>query len=104
MEGFTEEKDKLVKEVRKGRKKHDGEGTSGIQVAKWEDSNNDIIVLAKNMCSIMTEMTDFIKVCTMTDLQNYMQKLGSREDQDHGRCHKLCPRDQQGRHQAGPAG
>ena len=49
-------------------------------MAKWEDSNNDIIVLAKNMCSIMTEMTDFIKVCTMMMMvpQNYLQMSGSR--------------------------
>ena len=44
VDGFQEEKEKLDKEV-----------------AKWEDNNNDIIVLAKHMCSIMTSMSDFIK-------------------------------------------
>ena len=44
VDGFQEEKEKLDREV-----------------AKWEDNNNDIIVLAKHMCSIMTDMTDFIK-------------------------------------------
>ena len=71
VEGFTEEKDKLVKEV-----------------AKWEDSNNDIIVLAKHMCSIMTDMTDFIKgrgrIKTTDDVINSAQeisKAGTKLDQ-----------------------
>ncbi|CAG2063848.1 unnamed protein product, partial [Timema podura] len=29
------------------------------EVAKWDDTGNDIIVLAKHMCMIMMEMTDF---------------------------------------------
>ena len=44
VDGFQEEKEKFDKEV-----------------LKWEDTDNDIIVLAKFMCSIMTDMTDFIK-------------------------------------------
>ena len=44
VDGFQEEKEKFDKEV-----------------LKWEDTDNDIIVLAKYMCSIMTDMTDFIK-------------------------------------------
>ena len=31
------------------------------EVAKWDDSGNDIIVLAKQMCMIMMEMTDFTR-------------------------------------------
>ena len=31
------------------------------EVAKWDDSGNDIIVLAKEMCMIMMEMTDFTR-------------------------------------------
>ncbi|XP_078669971.1 catenin alpha-2-like isoform X4 [Branchiostoma floridae x Branchiostoma belcheri] len=31
------------------------------EIAKWDDSGNDIIVLAKQMCMIMMEMTDFTR-------------------------------------------
>ncbi|CAH8518847.1 unnamed protein product [Schistosoma turkestanicum] len=31
------------------------------EIVKWDDSANDIIVLAKKMCVIMMEMTDFIR-------------------------------------------
>lgn len=31
------------------------------EVAKWDDTGNDIIVLAKHMCMIMMEMTDFTR-------------------------------------------
>jgi len=81
VEGFTEEKDKLVKEV-----------------AKWEDSNNDIIVLAKHMCSIMTDMTDFIKgrgrIKTTDDVINSAQeisKAGTKLDQLARRIAERCP-------------
>lgn len=32
-----------------------------LEVAKWDDTGNDIIVLAKHMCMIMMEMTDFTR-------------------------------------------
>ena len=31
------------------------------EMAKWDDSGNDIIVLSKQMCMIMMEMTDFTR-------------------------------------------
>ncbi|XP_071947056.1 catenin alpha-2-like [Antedon mediterranea] len=31
------------------------------EMAKWDDSGNDIIILAKKMCMIMMEMTDFTR-------------------------------------------
>ena len=31
------------------------------EIDKWDDSGNDIIVLAKQMCMIMMEMTDFTR-------------------------------------------
>ena len=62
VDGFQEEKEKLDREV-----------------AKWEDNNNDIIVLAKHMCSIMTDMTDFIKgrgkLKTTTDIIDSARKI-----------------------------
>ena len=97
VEGFTEEKDKLVKEV-------NFFCISYIftpfftQVAKWEDSNNDIIVLAKHMCSIMTDMTDFIKgrgrIKTTDDVINSAQeisKAGTKLDQLARRIADRCP-------------
>merc|ERR1712001_288540 len=32
-----------------------------IEVSKWDDNGNDIIVMAKHMCMIMMEMTDFTR-------------------------------------------
>ena len=32
-----------------------------LEVAKWDDAGNDMIVLAKHMCMIMMEMTDFTR-------------------------------------------
>ena len=32
-----------------------------VKVSKWDDNGNDVIVLAKHMCMIMMEMTDFTR-------------------------------------------
>ena len=32
-----------------------------MEMAKWDDTGNDIIILAKQMCMIMMEMTDFTR-------------------------------------------
>ena len=81
MEGFTQEKDKLVKEVR--RRSGWWVYLCHPQVAKWEDSNNDIIVLAKHMCSIMTDMTDFIKVREAGE-EGTPRLPGPGQDKEHG--------------------
>merc|ERR550539_628998 len=44
-----------VEEFRNERAKFDRE------VSKWDDQGNDVIVLAKHMCMIMMEMTDFTR-------------------------------------------
>ena len=44
-----------VEEFKVERRKFD------YEVAKWDDSANDIVVLAKQMCMIMMEMTDFTR-------------------------------------------
>ena len=31
------------------------------EVDKWDDTGNDIIILAKYMCTIMMQMTDFTR-------------------------------------------
>uniref|UniRef100_A0A8C0NIJ4 Catenin alpha-2 n=1 Tax=Canis lupus familiaris TaxID=9615 RepID=A0A8C0NIJ4_CANLF len=57
------------------------------EVAKWDDSGNDIIVLAKQMCMIMMEMTDFTRgkgpLKNTSDVINAAKKIaeaGSRMD------------------------
>merc|ERR1711953_1411915 len=32
-----------------------------MEISKWDDNGNDIIILAKHMCMIMMEMTDFTR-------------------------------------------
>ena len=71
-----------VEEFRSERVKFDRE------VSKWDDQGNDVIVLAKHMCSIMTDMTDFIKgrgrIKTTDDVINSAQeisKAGTKLDQ-----------------------
>ena len=50
-----------------------------FQVSKWDDKGNDIIVLAKHMCMIMMEMTDFTRgkgpLKTTMDVINAAKKI-----------------------------
>ncbi|PRD31971.1 UNVERIFIED_CONTAM: alpha-Cat [Trichonephila clavipes] len=49
------------------------------EVAKWDDTGNDVIVLAKQMCMIMMEMTDFTRgkgpLKTTMDVINAAKKI-----------------------------
>lgn len=38
------------------------------EMAKWDDNGNDIIIIAKQMCMIMMEMTDFTRCVFCTHL------------------------------------
>lgn len=53
-----EEKAKIAEQVEIF---HQEKSKLDAEVAKWDDSGNDIIVLAKQMCMIMMEMTDFTR-------------------------------------------
>lgn len=53
-----EEKVKIQKEVHLFRQE---KAKLDYEISKWDDSGNDIIVLAKQMCMIMMEMTDFTR-------------------------------------------
>lgn len=56
-----EDKQKIAQQVELFRKE---KMTFDSEVAKWDDTGNDIIFLAKHMCMIMMEMTDFTRyVC-----------------------------------------
>lgn len=64
-----EDKQKILQQVeffRNEKLKFDRE------VAKWDDTGNDIIVLAKHMCMIMMEMTDFTRYDHKTTLLFYL--------------------------------
>lgn len=59
MRKMTEEdKLKIAQQVELFRKE---KMTFDSEVAKWDDTGNDIIFLAKHMCMIMMEMTDFTR-------------------------------------------
>lgn len=53
-----EDKQKILQQVELFRRE---KMTFDTEVAKWDDAGNDIIVLAKHMCMIMMEMTDFTR-------------------------------------------
>ncbi|XP_013065972.1 catenin alpha-2-like isoform X2 [Biomphalaria glabrata] len=53
-----EEREVILQQVEQFRKE---KALLDIEVAKWDDSGNDIIVMAKQMCMIMMEMTDFTR-------------------------------------------
>jgi len=60
MRKMTEEdKQKIAQQVELFRRE---KLTFDSEVAKWDDTGNDIIFLAKHMCMIMMEMTDFTRL------------------------------------------
>ncbi|KAL4231940.1 Catenin alpha-1 [Mactra antiquata] len=80
-EMFREEKAKLDREV-----------------AKWDDSGNDIIVMAKQMCMIMMEMTDFTRgrgpLKSTMDVINAAKKIseaGTKLDTLASKIADQCP-------------
>lgn len=68
------------------------------EVDKWDDSGNDIIILARQMCMIMMEMTDFTRgkgpLKTTMDVINAAKKIadaGSKLDKLARDIADLCP-------------
>ncbi|XP_076262660.1 catenin alpha [Rhynchophorus ferrugineus] len=68
------------------------------EVAKWDDTGNDIIVLAKHMCVIMMEMTDFTRgrgpLKTTMDVINAAKKIseaGTKLDKLTRQIADQCP-------------
>ncbi|XP_042242086.1 catenin alpha-like isoform X4 [Homarus americanus] len=90
-----EDKDKIAAQVenfRLEKVKFDQE------VAKWDDTGNDIIVLAKHMCMIMMEMTDFTRgrgpLKTTMDVINAAKKIseaGTKLDKLSRQIADQCP-------------
>ena len=90
-----EEKEKIAQQVetfRTEKNKFDKE------VAKWDDTGNDIIVIAKQMCMIMMEMTDFTRgkgpLKTTMDVINAAKKIsesGTKLDKFARQIAEQCP-------------
>ncbi|KPJ19758.1 Catenin alpha [Papilio machaon] len=77
MRKMTEEdKRKILQQVELFRRE---KMTFDNEVAKWDDAGNDIIMLAKHMCMIMLEMTDFTRgrgpLKTTMDVINAAKKI-----------------------------
>ncbi|KAF0300937.1 Catenin alpha [Amphibalanus amphitrite] len=90
-----EDKEKIAEQVeyfRTEKLKFDAE------VAKWDDTGNDIIVIAKHMCMIMMEMTDFTRgrgpLKTTMDVINAAKKIseaGTHLDKMTRQIADQCP-------------
>ncbi|XP_037919350.1 catenin alpha isoform X4 [Hermetia illucens] len=72
--------------------------TFDSEVAKWDDTGNDIIFLAKHMCMIMMEMTDFTRgrgpLKTTMDVINAAKKIseaGTKLDKLTREIAEKCP-------------
>ncbi|XP_063434878.1 catenin alpha-2-like [Mytilus trossulus] len=68
------------------------------EIRKWDDSGNDIIVLAKQMCMIMMEMTDFTRgrgpLKSTMDVINAAKKIseaGTKLDKLSRTILDMCP-------------
>ncbi|XP_038071115.1 catenin alpha-2-like [Patiria miniata] len=69
-----------------------------LEMAKWDDTGNDIIILAKQMCMIMMEMTDFTRgrgpLKTTMHVINAAKKIaeaGSKLDKLARTIADMCP-------------
>uniref|UniRef100_A0A4W4GPW7 Catenin alpha-2 n=1 Tax=Electrophorus electricus TaxID=8005 RepID=A0A4W4GPW7_ELEEL len=90
-----EEKAKIAEQVESFRQE---KSKLDAEVAKWDDNGNDIIVLAKQMCMIMMEMTDFTRgkgpLKNSSDVINAAKKIaeaGSRMDKLARAVADQCP-------------
>lgn len=90
-----EDKQKIAQQVELFRRE---KLTFDSEVAKWDDAGNDIIVLAKHMCMIMMEMTDFTRgrgpLKTTMDVINAAKKIseaGTKLDKLTREIADQCP-------------
>ncbi|EDV33982.1 uncharacterized protein Dana_GF20570 [Drosophila ananassae] len=96
MRKMTEEdKQKIAQQVELFRRE---KLTFDSEVAKWDDTGNDIIFLAKHMCMIMMEMTDFTRgrgpLKTTMDVINAAKKIseaGTKLDKLTREIAEQCP-------------
>ncbi|XP_058129639.1 catenin alpha isoform X3 [Anopheles ziemanni] len=90
-----EDKQKIMQQVELFRRE---KLTFDSEVAKWDDTGNDIIYLAKHMCMIMMEMTDFTRgrgpLKTTMDVINAAKKIseaGTKLDKLTREIADQCP-------------
>ncbi|GAB0095620.1 Catenin alpha [Sergentomyia squamirostris] len=90
-----EDKQKIAQQVELFRRE---KLTFDSEVAKWDDTGNDIIFLAKHMCMIMMEMTDFTRgrgpLKTTMDVINAAKKIseaGTKLDKLTREIAEQCP-------------
>ncbi|KAG7306537.1 hypothetical protein JYU34_007899 [Plutella xylostella] len=96
MRKMTEEdKRKILQQVELFRRE---KMTFDNEVAKWDDAGNDIITLAKHMCVIMMDMTDFTRgrgpLKTTMDVINAAKKIseaGTKLDKLTREIAEQCP-------------
>nr|XP_002131748.1 catenin alpha-2 [Ciona intestinalis] len=69
-----------------------------LEISKWDESSNDIIVLAKSMCVIMMDMTDFTRgrgrlknTSDVIDAAREIADAGSRLDKLARAIAEVCP-------------
>jgi len=69
-----------------------------LEISKWDESSNDIIVLARSMCLIMMDMTDFTrgrgKLKNTTDVIDAARRIaetGTRLDEIAKHIANACP-------------
>jgi len=69
-----------------------------IEIAKWDESSNDIIVLARSMCLIMMDMTDFTRgrgklknTADVIEAAKRIAETGARLDKVATKIAEVCP-------------
>ncbi|XP_063963590.1 catenin alpha-2-like [Lytechinus pictus] len=91
----AEEREKIKEQVELFRQEKE---KLDLEMAKWDDSGNDIIILARQMCMIMMEMTDFTrgkgKLKTTMDVINAAKRIadtGTKLDKLARQIADQCP-------------
>merc|ERR1712173_557662 len=69
-----------------------------MEVSKWDDNGNDVIVMAKHMCMIMMEMTDFTRgkgplqtTMAVIDAAQKISEAGTKLDKLARQIADQCP-------------
>lgn len=90
-----EDRQKIVQQVDEFK---DEKRKFDLEVSKWDDNGNDVIVLAKHMCMIMMEMTDFTRgrgplqtTMAVIDAAKRISEAGTKLDKLARQIVEMCP-------------
>ncbi|TRY67298.1 hypothetical protein TCAL_02266 [Tigriopus californicus] len=90
-----EDRQKIVQQVDEFK---DEKRKFDLEVSKWDDNGNDVIVLAKHMCMIMMEMTDFTRgrgplqtTMAVIDAAKRISEAGTKLDKLIRQILDMCP-------------